>query len=543
MKKFVLMLAGLMLLIPTYLIKAQEIKKPPTRKVEVERPAVVKAPAETQFFCGYCHVLTYPEVLKRSHKTWKADEDHNDIGCVECHYPPDMPMVPEHRRIPKTKAEAEKKKKKMTEWEYMKTELEVLSRLTTIVNMEESTVVRKSKIDDRSCTTSECHPTDRPKKKEGEYWAKKLKFTEYEKIVNGKKEKVVIPFTHKEHYDKDKWVEGQEMHCTTCHRRETNTKHFEVSKESCNLCHFKYTENPVDKDKKDVGFAKGRAECKLCHKIPEEPFKKPEKPEEKPVTHEDLEKRKVSCADCHLELVQGNGQIKQEKCLDCHENTKELWKDVKNKKVMHKEHVAKQTAACFNCHEPIVHKKPDKPDKKEKRLYDMYVEASLQNCKACHEEPHVHQAMLLAGRGGKGVDKDYPIKHHDMKTNCLACHKKEAHDDKGRKIKAAEEKTCVDCHEKESAEQMKKWKKEIADSLKRAREVEKEVIEAIKQAKGKLPEKAIQKAEGLLKAGQENLRLVDAGGGSHNKKYAELLLEIAEIDYFEAALTELKPKK
>ena len=82
----------------------------------------------------------------------------------------------------------------------------------------------------------------------------------------------------------------------------------------------------------------------------------------------------------------------------------------------------------FNCHEPILHKK----DIKE---YN-YADASLANCKVCHSEPHIHQTLLLAGKGGKGIDKAYPIKHHDMKTSCIGCHTKEAHDAKGRKIKA-----------------------------------------------------------------------------------------------------------
>ena len=168
--------------------------------------------------------------MKKSHKTWKDDEKHNDIGCVECHYPPDLPAIAEHRKIPRTKAEADKeKKKKKTDWDFMKTELEVFSKLVTVLNMDESTVLRKPKIDDRGCTTSECHPLTVPKKKEGEYWAKKIKFTEYTK-EDKDKTKVVIAFTHKEHYDKNKWVEGQEMHCATCHKKETGKKHFEVSK-------------------------------------------------------------------------------------------------------------------------------------------------------------------------------------------------------------------------------------------------------------------------------------------------------------------------
>ena len=64
---------------------------------------------------------------------------------------------------------------------------------------------------------------------------------------------------------------------------------------------------------------------------------------------------------------------------------------------------------------------------------------------------------------------------------------------------------------------MPKWIKDMADALKEAKAAEKEAIDAMEKAKGKAPEKELQKAIVLIKKGQENLRLVDAGGGAHNK--------------------------
>lgn len=529
MKKTVLIvlaLTGAVLLPGSYFTAAQEksVSKPPASR---ERPGAQESPVETQFFCGYCHVLVYPEVLKGAHKTWKGDEKHNDIGCAECHYPPDMPFIPEHRKIPRTKPAADKdrKQKKITDWDYMKTELEVLSRLITVLNMEETTVLRKPRINSSSCTTSNCHPST-GKGKQGEYWNKKLKFAEYEKED---KTKAVVSFTHEKHYDRKKWIEGQELHCVTCHRRETGKKHFEVSKESCYLCHFKDM-------RKEARLGDDRSKCAHCHEIPKKPFKEKDEKDSgpEPVTHEILEKRKVSCADCHLELVRGKGGIKSEKCLDCHENDKKIMTERVNKKLMHKEHVAKQTASCFNCHEPIEHKK-------ESKEYN-YADASLSNCKVCHPEPHISQRLLLAGEGGKGIDKAYPIKHHDIKTACISCHTKEAYDVKGRKIKAAEEKTCVDCHEKETEDTMTKWIKDMAQVLKEAKAAEKEALEALKEGKGNVSQSELQKAETLIKRGQENLRLVDAGGGAHNKKFATLVLDTA-IGDFDDAIATLKPKK
>ncbi len=94
-------------------------------------------------------------------------------------------------------------------------------------------------------------------------------------------------------------------------------------------------------------------------------------------------------------------------------------------------------------------------------------------------------------------------------------------------------------HTEKEGKLIEKWESDVADILKEARDIEKEAIGAMEEAKGKVSEKAIQKAMVLLKNGQENLRIVDAGGGVHNKKYAVLLMDIA-IENFEDAIAELK---
>ena len=126
-----------------------------------------------------------------------------------------------------------------------------------------------------------------------------------------------------------------------------------------------------------------------------------------------------------------------------------------------------------------------------------------------------------------------------MKTNCLGCHTKDGHDEKGRKVRVAETKSCVECHaDKEMEKQAKKWKRDISEELKVAREVEKEAVAAVEEAKGKLPEAVIKKVLALLKHGQENIRIVDAGGGVHNKKYAILLIDTG-VQKFEAVKSEI----
>ena len=306
------------------------------------------------------------------------------------------------------------------------------------------------------------------------------------------------------------------MHCTTCHQHETEKKHFEVSKEKCFLCHFKNTEFNVE-----------RSKCSLCHVIPTKPLQKQKKegeakPDEKPLTHQSLEEAKVPCWSCHLQLVKGKGAIKEEKCLDCHDNEKPIIKEVSNKKLMHREHVAGQNASCFNCHETIEHNK-------EADFIDPVREA----CSACHPDHHIYQKMLLLGEGRKGVPK-MPALMSEVKTNCLGCHMDERLV-KGEKVAQGTGKTCAACHTEKHEAMAKEWKDKATEELKNAKEVEKEALDVITSAKGKVSEEKLKEAMAMLKEGQESMHIVEYGGGVHNKKYSVMLLDAA-MNNFEDAI-------
>jgi len=423
-------------------------------------------------FCGSCHIM------KSYYDSWEKDK-HGEKGitCVECHYAPGEKGT-------------------------LKARFKGLGQLFSYLATKDKEVRKPPKVPDDSCLMSNCHPREK-------FLDKELKFTEK------------VPYVHKAH--EEKTIEGQKPHCDTCHLHRSVEKHFEVPKEACYLCHFK-----------DAEFNKDRSKCSLCHEIPTKPLQKQKEEEatpeeEKLITHQSLEEAKVPCWSCHYELIQGRGDIRERECLFCHQSgiLKALEKEDK-KEVMHKAHVAEQNAKCFECHDYIQHKEI-------KGL--AYLDSMIANCNSCHPEPHIHQKLLIAGEGGKGLKKTFPIAHYDMKTTCAACHTKDSHDIKGRKIKGADPKNCMECHlkDKEKEVQAEKWKTDVSVELKEARNVEKNLIEAVGQAKGKVPEKTIQKAMALLKDGQENLRIVDAGGGVHNKKYSILLIETA-IENFEDAI-------
>jgi hypothetical protein len=421
-KEFILIVFIISLLIPGTGGSAETAHKEGTG---IDVPDV-----KTQFFCGYCHVLSYPKVIKKAYFSWKEGK-HKDIGCVQCHYPPEQLKyeVPEHKKIPKDKKETSDK----SAMDFMKTELEVLSRLITVLNMDSSVARTKPRLDDRSCTAARCHPST-GKGKEGEYWTKKI---EYAKFEREDKTEGTVPFSHEKHFDKEKWIEGDVIHCTTCHARESEGKHFEVSREKCYLCHFM-----------NLALNEKRAKCALCHEVPTKPLQKQKKEgakeDEKPVTHQSLEEAKVPCESCHRQMVQGKGSVSAEGCFTCHDRSDEMKKGLENKKLMHEKHVAAQSAHCFDCHESMAHKESD------------FIDVARSQCSTCHPDHHKYQKLMLAGKEFKNVPAT-PGLMYGVKTNCLACHT-------GNKIVKGEEvahgtgKACAACHTEKHEEMAKEWK-------------------------------------------------------------------------------------
>jgi hypothetical protein len=486
---------------------------PSEAKAGAGDPTMSAQTDKSEFFCGYCHILTYPRVLKKAYTSWKAGK-HKNVGCVECHYPPERTgySIPQHKEIPKDERYAGKK----SEWDFMRNELEVLSRLITIQNMDEPVVRTKPRIDDLSCTSTQCHPSTGIGK-EGEYWTKKIDYAQYERAD---KSKGLVQFVHDKHFDPKKQIEGQELHCTSCHQRESEKKHFEVTKEKCFLCHFKNTEFNVE-----------RAKCALCHEIPTKPLqsqKKEAKPgeegkdAEKAITHKTIEEAKVPCQSCHLHLIRGKALVSPEKCLNCHDNEEKIMKEATNKKLMHQEHVAKQAAACFNCHQPIKHNKEAD-----------YIDTARVNCTVCHPNHHMYQRILLTADGPEEIQKT-PALMHNVATNCLGCHS-EAKTVKGEIVLAGSGKSCAACHTEKHEGMPKQWMDDLKKNYDETKEVEKETLAAIKKAEDdKKPAAKVAEAKAMLKKGREFLQIVEFGGGVHNQKYSVMLLDEAFGNFADA---------
>jgi len=469
-------------------------------QTELPQPDIPKP----QFFCGYCHVLTYPDVVNTGYELWKKGK-HNKVGCVECHYPPAAEQVP-------ASAEGKKHIPKIPPERF------------SYVKLGGESVQTRPRIVDASCMTANCHgsPKDTFKTKE-------IKFTE--KVL----------FIHKPHLEAKNQIEGQSLNCTSCHQHETDQKKFEVTKASCHTCHFT-----------NVKFNQGRGKCETCHVLPEKPI---QTSGEKPITHQMLKDAGATCSSCHMDVIQaagggqyqayfennelktalvlGAGRTKNENCATCHDQTKVLKED-HNKKLMHEKHVTDKNARCFDCHRPIRHVKTalegigeSETQQKSANHAEPGYSGFIQNsCAACHPDPHKYQQILAVGpkRGEVSKTPDFMYK---ARTNCLGCHNEMKHTEKGEKVLMASGKTCVRCHTKDHDKMLTDWKTELAKEIKDVREVEQEALDILAEYKPRLTPEKLAKADRLLQQGREDMNIVRFGNGVHNKKYSIMLIDAA----------------
>ncbi len=482
-------------------------------KMELPPPDVPKP----QFFCGYCHVLTYPKVFQKGYELWKKGK-HNKVGCVECHYPPrtSTSKTPINKAVGVSKP-SHIPTKPPVHFSYLKLGGDTISTIPHIA--------------DASCMTAACHG-----KPDDKFKTKKIKFTEK------------VGFVHKPHLDKKKQIEGQMVTCTSCHQHETDQKKFEVSQKSCHLCHFK-----------NVKFNEERGRCELCHELPKKPI---QTSGEKPITHQTLKDAKVSCGSCHYDVIQASGRVKYEayfqkgllktalvmgagdvkkgNCFACHDQTKAL-KEVGNKKLMHEKHVSVKNARCFDCHQAIRHKKSVidqtvaakegvKKAEVQKPMSERFITDS---CLACHPGPHQLQSKLAEGLKRKDVPGT-PGFHFNARATCLACHLERKFTKKGTPVLMASAKACTSCHPGRQ-KLLKDWKTDLKNGIKDTLEVQKEALNALSAVKAKLAKPKLTEVQNMLKEGQQNLKMVQFGNGVHNKKYALYLLDAAMVR-FENAL-------
>ena len=319
-----------------------------------------------------------------------------------------------------------------------------------------------TQVDDASCLRSGCHDT---------------------RLLKGKVDFNGVEFDHAPHLSDFRRV--TKLRCASCHQHVMEDQHMTVSESTCFLCHFK--------DHK--GRHSTTADCDKCHKQPLPTTK---------YDHSAMEARNVNCVDCHAHIVQGHGEVPEDRCVLCH-SQKERLDRYADTTFMHKKHVTDHKVECRQCHNAIQHKYQRNSEA------DFASQAVKDTCSACHESKHATVAQFYAGKGGQGVTGP-PDPMHQAGVSCDACHKTHHGSSKTSLHQAGAR--CVDCHDKGYDALLAQWRREFDAPVRRTHA-------AIVKAKGLVAGKA-QAAE--IEKALANITFLMDAGGVHNPQYARQLL-------------------
>lgn len=253
---------------------------------------------------GLWHVSASPQFCNSCHimrpyvDAWKVSK-HNGVACVQCHYPPGL---------------------RDTLWVKFQAISQVAKWATQTYSSKPFAVV-----EDASCFRSGCHS------------AAQLEGRGV--VIFGRG----VRFDHRPHLDSTKM--GRQLRCTSCHSQIVVEKHFEVSTSTCFTCHFKGRKND-----RDIAAVAG---CTGCHELPTREITV----SSIKFDHAQVVQRGVGCEKCHLNVVEGQGEVLRERCLTCHNQPDRIAR-YGDKALLHTAHVTVRSIDCTRCHGEIKHRLP-----------------------------------------------------------------------------------------------------------------------------------------------------------------------------------------
>ncbi len=493
--------------------------------------AGVESYTATSGFCGgSCHTMTEQYVAWKNNKHHASkNAEGKEAGCIDCHFLPGA-----HRSL--------------------KAKWEGLRHLAAYLYDKNAPLPIRPVIKDGACLRSGCH--DKAKFEDTE-----LKFTEKSR------------FKHKVHFG-DKALDGHTITCDTCHFKVTEKKHFEVPKDICFLCHLKLEKPTLEKAVVGVGepqdkgvtatgvmimsgmagmsglmggngappsftisfknraaidFNQGASRCDICHEIPTKSLQAQLEAGDslkEAITHQTIKRAGVPCESCHFEVVKGHGEVNTGNvvangCLTCHNRGAELLEQAKDKVLMHGKHVPEK-ADCFDCHSVIEHK--NRTD---------HLDFVREDCGLCHQDQHKYQKVLLSGTPINEDVSSTPHLMFNVNVNCMACHQKKTLS-QGHAVRTAAGDTCAACHTPKHNQMLDDWKQAVTREVRDVEDIEKEALDALRGAEGKLTGETFLELEKIIAEGQEFLNIVRFGNGVHNKKYAITILDQAFTKFEDA---------
>ena len=421
-------------------------------------------------FCRTCHLM------EPYYQAWH-DSTHKDVPCGDCHFEPGW------RNTIKGKWQASS---------------QAVKYITQTYGSKPH-----GEVHDASCLRSGCHDQ---RLLEG-----KVDWT----VQTQRGHDITIHFDHAPHLGEMR--RGKELRCVSCHSQMVQGQHIVVTLDTCFLCHFKGLEH--GRDDQTIGG------CRSCHDAPKQEielatgmFK-----------HSDYIDRGVTCQNCHVEVVSGDGAVPRQFCWTCH-NQEEHLSRYGETKLMHRNHVTDHKVECASCHVQIVHhlaaglSEGGSMMTGPKRM--MLTESG--DCSQCHDRLHNAPVNLYQGSGGRGVP-DMPSPMYRAQVDCVACHRSRQHKgeltDMTGETFVADTQACNDCHAKEYSRLVDDWKRAVTGLLTQADQV-------LDEAQMRFGDEPLAGPEALrwqrvMDDARHNVALVRSGHGVHNVNYAVALLHHA----------------
>lgn len=316
------------------------------------------------------------------------------------------------------------------------------------------------------------------------------------------------------------------LNCSACHAfNATLNTHIAADKQVCFTCHFTHEE-----------FNKQTSECLLCHEPPTRSVRvhdsSPTQSSPSVVMdHQDIVRRGVNCASCHLDVLRGGGVVSERECTHCHDQSKFMEefaaRTTETVRKYHEIHIANQRAHCFDCHRAVQHGLVAPGS--DPTITAGFLEPVLNDCKHCHPNHHAEQVALLTGQGGANVAHSTPNAMIGSRLNCRACHTDEGHGGKGDELVRATQQGCAGCHGDDYIRMFDQWKFEIQTYVKEGDANWSRVSQLAEAARKSGKTVAADVAAALGRA-KTNLDLVRNGGGMHNRQFALQLIDAARRD-------------
>ena len=384
-------------------------------------------------------------IMEPYYKSWQ-ESSHRDVPCIECHFPPSFGGK-------------------------IRGKLLGLVQLAKYVTQSEGPRP-SAEIPDASCLRSGCHET---------------------RMLTGRVDFHGIPFDHTPHLNETR--RGKQLRCTSCHSQIVQGKHMTVTPSTCFLCHFK-----------SGAFNEGLGACTRCHQIPTKEF---DLGGGVMFNHDLAYEKGVDCANCHGDVIRGNGNVPRERCISCHNREDDL-KKIDDHEFMHQKHVTDHKIDCLQCHLQIEHSLD-----KNKMVH------AAGDCKSCHPDHHQAQIAMLQGTGAKTIPAQ-PSSMLTTRAECRTCHRTREVSATGTVLFKGSAEACLMCHAASEVQKLQSYHEALRAALPDIEAALQTARKALESAKLPGPRTAAigKDLDGL----QADLQFLRKANDIHNIHYASKLV-------------------